>query len=81
MESEEVAPQSFVPTDLSGLKTYEGYQNVSFQTGGYVPPPPPPSYSDVVGGGSGDHEGGPGDLMEYGRSVDYNYNNTEKPCE
>ena len=33
---------TYVPTDLTGLQTFEGYGQVNFQPGGFLPPPPPP---------------------------------------
>lgn len=42
-ESLPMAPEdSFKPTDPTGLRSYEGYGEVGFQPGGYLPPPPPP---------------------------------------
>lgn len=32
----------YIPQDASGLKTFDGYGNVGFTAGGYLPPPPPP---------------------------------------
>ncbi|XP_067935197.1 protein SSUH2 homolog [Watersipora subatra] len=41
---EEVA--DYRPGDTSGLKTFEGYGNVGFEGGSFLPPPPPPSYDE-----------------------------------
>ena len=32
---------NFVPSDTSDLTSYEGYGNVGFQAGEFLPPPPP----------------------------------------
>ena len=39
---------TYVPGDASGLKSFEGYGQVGFQQGDFLPPPPPPAYDEVV---------------------------------
>jgi len=45
-DKEEV--DGYVPSDLSGLQTYEGYADVGFGKENTPPPPPPPSYAEVT---------------------------------
>ena len=33
--------ENFVPPDASDLKTFDGYKNVAFEAGEFLPPPPP----------------------------------------
>lgn len=45
-DKEEV--DDYVPSDMSGLQTYEGYADVGFGKEDAPPPPPPPSYAEVA---------------------------------
>ena len=41
------AVENYIPGDTSGLQAFDGYGDIGFGTGGYVPPPPPPSYDQL----------------------------------
>ncbi|KAF6019655.1 hypothetical protein EB796_022018 [Bugula neritina] len=36
--------ENYAPSDTTGLQSYDGYGQVGFQAGEFLPPPPPPSY-------------------------------------
>jgi len=39
----------YVPTDTTGLKTHDGYEEVEFQQSSYLPPPQPLPFDHVKG--------------------------------
>ena len=41
--------ETYVPSDTSGLKTYEGYGKVGFHQGNNLPPPEPLPFDEVKG--------------------------------